>query len=42
MAQVTYCLNPDCGHGRTQHSRNGCTNCPCTVKYMDKDMFAPK
>jgi len=24
-----------CGHGRKQHSRNGCTSCSCPVKYMD-------
>lgn len=34
---ATACKN--CGHGRTQHSRNGCTNCSCPVKYMDKEMF---
>jgi hypothetical protein len=24
-----------CGHDRRQHSKDGCTNCPCPVTYMD-------
>jgi hypothetical protein len=36
----TRCI--ECGHGRTQHSRNGCTEpgCSCTVTYMDRDKFS--
>lgn len=30
----------ECGHNRRLHSREGCTNCPCKVKYMDKDKFS--
>jgi hypothetical protein len=28
---------PDCGHGRRQHTRNGCgeQGCPCPKTYMD-------
>lgn len=38
MAKETNCV--ECGHERKQHSKEGCTNCPCTVKYMDKDKFS--
>jgi hypothetical protein len=40
MAEKTYCTS--CGHARTSHSKEGCVECPCPVKYMDKDMFAPR
>jgi hypothetical protein len=35
MAEPTKC--PGCPHGRTQHSKNGCTwpGCHCKATYMD-------
>ncbi len=36
-AKRTVCRS--CGHPRTYHSIKGCGECPCPVKYMDKDMF---
>lgn len=37
FAKFTTCRA--CGHPRTSHSRYGCGECSCPVKYMDKDMF---
>jgi hypothetical protein len=40
MAEKTYCT--ECGDPRTSHSVQGCTECPCKVRYMDRDKFEPR
>jgi hypothetical protein len=32
----------ECGHERRQHSREGCGECPCKVKYMEREKFPTK
>jgi len=37
MAEKTWCI--ECTHPRTSHSKEGCVECPCKIKNMDKGKF---